>query len=259
MPVPLATGGRNIRGDDSVQLLRDTLPTDEVVVRYAMPCTCVLRGLLDAMRTATDVREATVAMDMMAAAALASISRMRRFLVEHAGMKGTPQVVAALDLASEDSRSPNETRLRLIWVLDARLPTPRVNRPVFDLRGRLLGYPDLLDEEAGLVAEFDGADHRGAGRHTGDVGREDGFRRHGLEVCRVTGLDLADRGRVVARLLGARSRARWEPPQRRRWTTEPPPWWDPSPTVEDLINEREARRLMLEDLERLSREQGPLG
>src|SRR3954447_802486 len=66
---------------------------------------------------------------------------------------------AALDLASEDSRSPNETRMRLVWVLDAGLPVPAVNQPVYDLDGRLLGVADLLDVAAGVVGEYDGEDH----------------------------------------------------------------------------------------------------
>ena len=35
-----------------------------------------------------------------------------------------------------------------------------VNCPIQDLAGNLLGIADLLDEEAGLAVEFDGADHR---------------------------------------------------------------------------------------------------
>ena len=115
---------------------------------------------------------------------------MRAYLATRAGCRGVRRVSAALDLAGELSRSPNETRMRLVWVLDAGLPAPRVNQPVFDRGGRLLGIVDLLDVEAGLVGEYDGADHRGAARHAGDVGREDELRRAGLEVFRVTGPDL---------------------------------------------------------------------
>lgn len=56
--------------------------------------------------------------------------------------------------------------MRLIWVLDAILPPPSVNSPIYDLTGRLLGIADLLDLQAGVVGEFDGAEHRGARRHT---------------------------------------------------------------------------------------------
>lgn len=242
MPVPLATSGRNIRADQQVMVLRDRLEPAEVTARWGVPCAIAVRALFDAMRTADDVREAVVAMEMMAAAERVSIRRMTSYLRDHTRAGGSPQVTEALDLASEDSRSPNETRMRLVWVLDAGLPAPGVNRPIFDLDGRLLGIADLLDEEAGLVGEFDGADHRGAARHSKDVDREDLFRRHGLEVFRITGPDLQHPGRVVGRMKGARDRARWLPPERRSWTTVPPQWWDPAPSLDEILDRRDVMR-----------------
>jgi hypothetical protein len=188
------------------------------------------------MRWATDLREAVVDMDMMAAARVISIRRMTVYLQQHQGWEGVQQVGAALKLASELSRSPNETRVRLIWVLDARLPPPLVNRPVFSLAGQLLGIADLLDVEAGVAGEFDGADHRSARRHSSDVGREDRFRRHGLEVFRVTGPDIPHVPRVVDRMHGARSRAKWLPPAARQWTIEPPPRWRRESSLDELLD-----------------------
>jgi hypothetical protein len=182
------------------------------------------RALFDAMRTA-DLREAVVAMDMTAAAKVMSISRMRRYVAQHGGWNGVPVARAALDLADEGSLSPPETRLRLHWVLDAGLPAPLVNRPVFDLRGRLLGIPDLLDVESGTAVEYDGEEHRKLRRHSSDVGREDRLRDHRLEVAHVTALDMFDRDLVVDRLLAARRRAKFEAPSRRAWTVVPPPWY----------------------------------
>lgn len=46
--------------------------------------------------------------------------------------------------------------------------------------------PDLFDDEAGLVVEYDGTEHRAARRHTRDVVREEQCRRLGLEYCKVT-------------------------------------------------------------------------
>lgn len=133
----------------------------------------------------------------------------------------TTLALRALDLADEHSRSPAESRLRLIWVLDARLPRPFCNRPVYSLDGRLV--PDLLDVEAGIVGEYDGADHRRRGRHASDVRREDLFRRHGLEYFKVVGPDLRDLGLVVDRMRATRQRAAWAPVAERRWTTQGPP------------------------------------
>ena len=223
LPVPLALGqhGR-IRGDDRVVCLYDALGPAEVTVRYGIRTTRVLRAAFDAVRLAGDDREAVVVLDMMAAARLISLQQMREYVVLRAGSPGVAAARRALAWASEHSRSPNESRLRLVWYLDAGLPVVRVNCPVHDRRGRLLGIADLLDEEAGLVVEFDGADHRRAGRHTDDVRREDGFRRHGLEVARVTGLDLRDGvQRVVDRLRAARRRSRFEPVERRPWVARP--------------------------------------
>jgi hypothetical protein len=121
--------------------------------------------------------------------------------------------------------------MRLIWVLDARLPNPLCNRPVFSLDGELLGYPDLFDPEAGAIGEYDGADHKDGKRHRRDVAREARYRDHGLEYFTVVGGDITDRDLVVKRMVATRQRARFDPPDRRRRTLEPPAWW---PKVDDL-------------------------
>jgi hypothetical protein len=180
-------------------------------------------------------------MDMSAAAEVVSVRQLREYLGQVAGWNGVPLAREALALADEASRSPQETRLRLIWVLDARLPPPLVNPPVFDLEGNLLGYPDLLDVEAGHAVEYDGDDHRPAKRHSDDVGREQGFRRHRIEVTRVTGPDMASRAKVVGRLMAGRGLARFEAASQRSWTLTPPPWWRPPPTVDEAIARRVQR------------------
>lgn len=240
LPVPLCVGQRaRLRADDRVVLLRDRLDRDELLRRHGISCVTALRAAFDAARTATDLREAVVAIDMAAAATITSPHRLHAYVASHPGWNGVPTVRAALDLASDDSRSPNETRMRLVWLIDAGLPTPLVNQPVYDLRGRLLGIADLLDLEAGVAGEFDGAEHRRAARHSRDVQREDRFRRHGLEVFRVTGPDLSRRTFVAQRMLAARERARWEDPASRRWTIEDP-WQDgPGQSLDDLLDHRD--------------------
>lgn len=249
-PVPLALGRRgNIRGGSDVLLLRDPLESDEVIDVHGLPCTIAERAVFDEMRLAGDLSEAMVAVDMAALAELTSVQRVRAYATGHPGWRGVPLVHTALDLADENTWSPNETRSRKVWSVDAGLPRPLVNRPVFDLQGRLLGYPDLLDVASGLVAEYDGADHRRAARHSADVGREARFRAHGLEVTRITGPDLLVPGLVRARLLEARSRARWEPEAARRWTTRLPAGWETVPDLEVRLVERELRQQTLRSWE----------
>lgn len=240
IPVRLALGRRGqVIRSAGARLTFDELTPGEVVSRQGVPVTTVLRALFDEMRLVEDWREAVVAMDMTAAAGLTSIRRAAVYAHERRGWRRARRVLRALEYADELSASPNETRMRLIWVLDAGLPAPRVNQPVFDLQGRLLGIADLLDAEAGVVGEYDGAEHRRARRHTRDVRREDLFRRAGLECFTVTALDLPDRARVVDRMKSARLRARFEAASARNWTLTPPPGWEPDEPLDSRLNHDE--------------------
>lgn len=236
-PVGLLSPDRHLRVDAEATVRR--VAAGEVVVRYGVRCVSVEAALADEMSD-RDLREAVVAMDMTAAAELTSIRRMRL----HA--RGLPprrrrHVLAALALASEHSRSPAESRLRLIWVLDAGLPMPLSNRAVFDRDGTLLGVPDLLDVDAGMTGEFDGQDHRTRDRHQRDAERDDAFRRHLLETFSVVGRDLSDRDRVVARILATRARARWVLADQRTWTLDAPPWWPGEQELDERLDLRELR------------------
>lgn len=238
--------GNHRRPVPGVEFLEDRLDADEVIVRHGIPCTSAVRALFDEMRFAADEREAVVAMDMMAAAELASIRQLRSYVEGRSRWRGVPQVRRALGLADEDSRSPNETRMRLVWVLDARLPRPLVNRPVFTTDGRLLGYADLFDEEAGLFGEYDGAEHRTASRQTRDARREDLCRRAGLEYFKVTGLDMRDPRLVVDRMVATRRRAKFLPPGDRGWTlVAPEGWFEGWPEEAMTLDDRLAYRAML--------------
>lgn len=237
-PVPLATGGGALRSVAGITVVRDRLDPGEITVLSGVPCATSRRALFDEMRWCPDDRAAVVAMDMMAAAELESVSRMRAYCARHAGWRGVPRVRRALDLADENSRSPGESRMRLVWLLDAGLPAPRSNQPVFDRNGSLLGIADLFDEEAGVVGEYDGAAHRGVRRHHHDVLREERFRRAGLEYFKVVGLDLGDVARVVDRMLATRGRARFLAPGRRGWTLTPPAGWYESPSEGMSLDER---------------------
>jgi hypothetical protein len=174
LPVPLAVGqDSKMRGDSRVTLSREPLTADEVTLRHGIPCTVVARALVDEMRRPRDLRESVVAMDMAAAALLVSIRRMREYTESRRSWRRACSLPDALDLADERSRSPQESRSRLVWELDAGLRRPMVNQPIWDLDGNLLGIADLLDSEVGLVGEFDGADHRKALRHTQDIARQE--------------------------------------------------------------------------------------
>ena len=249
LPVPLACGPRNRpQPGPRMHPMRDRLDPEEVRVVRGVRCASPERSLFDAMRHADGVREAVVAMDMMAAAELTSIRRMRAYCAGRAGWNGLPQTLQALDLADEDSRSPAESRMRLVWVLDAGFPPPLLNRPVFDLQGRFIGLPDMLDPLAGLVGEYDGAAHRGGRRHHRDVVREELFRGVGLDYFKVVGRDTpAD---ALGRMRSARARAFTLPRERWAWSLEVPDGWYDDPLDALSLDERLEYREWLEQVRR---------
>lgn len=245
LPVPLVVSVAKIRPDERVTVTQEQLGQAGRRRIEGVWCTPVQRALFDEMRRRGSLRAAVVAMDMAAAAGLISVALMRRYVFERAGWTGVHLVREALNLAVDDSRSPPETGMRLVWVLDAGLDPPLCNQPVFDLRGGLLGYPDIFDPVAGLAGEYQGADHKSPERHRLDVERQELFRDHGIELFEVVGGELANRGLVVRRMLNARARARFETEDQRRWTLQPPAWWTaPEPLDLRLLRTGEAAELV---------------
>ena len=206
----LAGGGPDLSGAGYLSTCQ-LAPTEREGVR-GIPCTTVQRALFDEVRFGSSAREAAVAVSMAAAAGLISVELFGEYVAHRNAWEGVPMARRALPLASNECRSPPECRLLHVFELDAGLPRPLINHPVFDRRGNLLGIPDLLDPEAGLVGEYDGAHHKSGPQHARDVAREDRFRDVGLEYFTVVGGDLTRRELVVRRILAARSRARFLPP-----------------------------------------------
>jgi hypothetical protein len=227
LPVPLLVGNHPLQPDPRIHIDRCQIAPRERVCTAGIWITTVQRALFDVMRFSANVRDAVVAMDMAAAARLISVSLMSLYVVERSGWTGVPLVREALALASNDSRSPQESRMRLVWVIDAGFATPLCNVPIFDLSGRLLAVPDLFDPVAGVAGEYDGVDHKSRERHRADVAREGLMRGHGLEYFTVVGGDLTDRQLVVNRMHQTRARALFQSPDERSWTLVPPPWWKP--------------------------------
>jgi len=225
LPVPLLG---NIRPDYRVQVSKAQLAAAEREVIDGVACATVTRALFDEMVRRGRIRPAVIAVDMAVAAGLVTIDEITTYVHTRPAWTGAPLCRKAVVLAIDHSRSPQESRMRLIWVIDLELPAPLCNRAVFDLSGRLLGYPDLFDPIAGLVGEYAGADHRDPERHQADVVREELFRDHGLEFFTVVGQDLRDHRRVAERMLAARRRAKFLPPESCAWTLDPPPGWQGS-------------------------------
>ena len=231
VPVELAVRGTtSMRPRPGVLIGRRFVGARELEVVDGLPVASPQRGLLDEIARRGDLWAAVQAVDMAAAARLISVWLFATFVGACNSRSGAPLARHACSLAVDESRSPRETWMRLVWVLLALLPQPLVNRPVWDLDGRLLGVPDLFDVEAGLVGEYSGEIHKRRDQHRRDVTREDRFRDHGLEYVEVVAGD--SRRVAAARIVAARARAKFLPPESCAWTLTPPAWAEVTETLD---------------------------
>jgi ribosomal protein L31E len=230
-PVLLHTlPGHQVRRRPGIEPTRVRLLPGEIEWYDGDAVTILERALYDEMRLAPNLTEAVVVLDMgvsrVTGHARTTIEAVRQLIQRHVKTRGIVQARDALEWASQRSCSPLESRTRVV----ARefLPSVawRVNRPVFDLRGRLLGIADLIDPASGLVIESDGRQHREDELlHTADNVREEGMEDANLTVVRVTGRDHRDPVALGARLRRGYRRARARDSRRDAWTLVEPGWW----------------------------------
>jgi hypothetical protein len=226
LPVTIAT--TEARPQEGIAISAERLNAREVIACDRLIITRALRSALFEMRYADSLWAAIVVADMAAFSDLVSLDELWPYALAHSGMTGIPQARDAIQLADENSWSPMETVMRMIWTLTAGLARPRSNQAVFDLNCRHVGTPDLLDVESGVYGEYDSELHLDGKRRRMDLVREDAFRRLGLEpVVMVTG---QSRDEVAARIIATRDRA-LRHPRPRLWTIDPPSWWLPTETV----------------------------
>jgi hypothetical protein len=232
LPVDLATCYQDIRSQAGYVVHQERLSPGELIVKDGLRTTSAARSVCFMMRYARNVREAVACGDLAMFSDLVSIAELTAYCLAHPGWTGIPQARDALPLLDENSWSPWETWARLVWRLDAGLPPPLCNRPVFDLSGHHIATPDFLDPESGCYGEYDGEIHLLGSRRSRDITRENDLRNLGLEGFTIVASDIAHPDRAVQKMTDARRRAKWEPESTRRWTTERPGWWTPTHTVD---------------------------
>lgn len=233
LPVPVCTTpDYRLSGaagpEHAVRVVRSRLGPDDVTELDGVPCTSLVRTAFDVGRLAPDLTEAVVGLDAMLRDTTMALSDVVAYADDHPRWRGRPQLLQACQLATPLVRSCPESRLRVLWTHQAGLPTPQVNAPILDRAGQLVAIADLLDAEASLVIEYDGAYHSSAAQRGKDDARTQRLTALGLHVVRVVAPDLHPRNRAVTgmRLAAVRSRRMAEvdgrPP---RWSL--PADWPP--------------------------------
>jgi hypothetical protein len=247
LPVCLAVGGEDVRGQSGIDVSAERLDPRDLIVVDEVPITTAVRSVCFEMRYAADVRAAARALSMAAYSDLVSLAELADYASRHSGWTGIPQCRLAIPLAEENCWSPPELDSVLVWRLDAGLPRPWCNRPLFRRDdGRHIGTPDFIDVESGLLVQYDGELHLASAQRSRDVRLEDDYRAAGLECLTVMKSDLRSPAALAERMLAARGRARWEAESRRAWTVEYPSWWTPTHTVDlrRVLTESERRRVL---------------
>ena len=231
-PVTLATYGHKILAQPGLAISAERMPPQERCWIDGLPVTNPARSIVFEIRYSADLREAVRWLDLALASDQVSLNEAAAHISTLNGWTGVGVAREAISLADENVWSPREVDLRLLWRIDLGLTALVCNRPVFDLNGRHIGTPDVLDLEAGVVGEYDGKLHLEGKRRAVDIEREGLFRAAGLEYVTMVSRDIGDPSGFLRRTLEARSRARRIAVADRRWTIDPPRWWTPTHTVE---------------------------
>jgi hypothetical protein len=98
-------------------------------------------------------------LDALMRAAPFSTEEVLLLAKRYRGARGVRRLKVAIPLVDGGAASPRETALRLLF-MDAGLPRPTTQIPIFDHDGRLLRTVDMGWEDFMVAAEYDGDQHR---------------------------------------------------------------------------------------------------
>jgi hypothetical protein len=229
-PVDVAVPRRLIRPQPLIAICEERFDPTEVVVDDGLRIANAVRAVCFEMRYAPNLWLAVRALDMAAYDDLVSIDEVALWAARHPSYTGIDQCRRAVPLGDENAWSPMEVDQRLDW-MDAVGRRPLTNRPVFDLEGRHIGTPDLIDPKYGVLGQYDGALHLQGSRRAADLELDGTFRAHGLHPVTMVAADRRDPGAYHERLRHAYRAAQRQPVSERSWTLELPSWWVPTWTV----------------------------
>ncbi|MBS4752941.1 hypothetical protein KG112_08995 [Nocardioides sp. zg-ZUI104] len=228
LPVTLLISTHDVRPQPGIEVCGEGAGRHDILRVHGLAVTSPAWSTAFLMRRAASPLQAVVDLDMTAYSDLVSLDEVAAVIAQQSSWTGVPQARWALARGSENAWSPMEVRARLAWTTHVEDARPEANRPVFDLAGRHLGTPDLLEPTAGIAVEYDGLVHLGREQRRADRTRDEVFAAHGIELVRWLSGDGVDD--FLRRLTAAhRGAALRDGP--RTWTTVPPPWWTPTTTV----------------------------
>jgi hypothetical protein len=136
----------------------ERIAEDEITCVDGVPVTTAARTAFDLGRYQPRNR-AIARMDALMRATPFSNEEVLLLAKRYRGARGVKRLKDALPFVDGGAASPRETWLRLLYV-DAKLPKPTTQIPIFDTDGTLLRTVDMGWEDYKVVSEYDGDQHR---------------------------------------------------------------------------------------------------
>jgi very-short-patch-repair endonuclease len=190
----------NRRGPPGIETHRDRIEDDEVELVAGMPVTSPVRTALD-LGCWYPIMTAVAAIDALARPTDIEATDVELLAKRYRGRRGIAQARQAVGLFDAGAQSPKESWLRVV-LIQAGLPRPRTQIPVFDEFGDVFAYLDMGWEEVKVAVEYDGDQHRNdRWQYTRDVRRLERLQRRGWFVVRVVAGDRP--GEIVSRVRAA--------------------------------------------------------
>ena len=183
----------------------DRIGEDEIVVVDGIPVTSPTRTALD-LGCWYPTTSGVAAIDSLARATDIKVADVELLAQRYPGRRGIARARLAISLFDPGAQSPKETWLRLVLV-QAGLPRPQTQIPVFDEFGSAIAYLDMGWEDVKVAVEYDGDQHRSdRSQYNWDIRRLERLQHRGWILIRVVAGDRpADIVRRVRTALSTRS------------------------------------------------------
>ena len=176
---------RNRRAPSGIDTWSDRFEDDEVQIGRGMPVTTPARTALD-LACRLPIDDAVVAIDALARATKLKMADVDVLAQRYRGRRVIRRARVALDLVDPGAESPQETRLRLLYIR-AGFPRPETQIPVYDEYGQLVAVLDMGWRDVVVGADYEGEHHRLSRRQfNSDIRRFDAVTELGWTDVRVT-------------------------------------------------------------------------
>jgi hypothetical protein len=179
---------RNRRAPSGIDTWSDRFQDDEVQIVHGMPATTPARTALD-LACRLPLHDAVVAVDALARATRLRMADVDVLAERYRGRRSIRRARAALDLVDPGAESPQETRLRLLYIR-AGFPRPETQIPVYDEYDQLVAVLDMGWRDILVGADYEGKHHRLSRRQLdNDIRRFEAVTELGWTDVRVTVMD----------------------------------------------------------------------